>query len=50
MAEARARISFADVRASVKRMQTEGEKLVTRLRRDAQSLATAPVVRRCPAC
>jgi TolA-binding protein len=40
MAEARARISFADVRASVKRMQTEGEKLVTRLRRDAQSLAT----------
>jgi F0F1-type ATP synthase membrane subunit b/b' len=40
MAEARARISFADVRASVKRMQTEGEKLVTRLRKDAQSLAT----------
>src|SRR5262245_44504283 len=40
MAEARARISFADVRASVKRMQTEGEKLVTRLRKDAQTLAT----------
>jgi hypothetical protein len=39
MADARARISFADVRASVKRMQSEGERLVTRLRRDAQSLA-----------
>ena len=30
MAEARAQISFKDVRASVKRMQNEGEKLVTR--------------------
>ena len=40
MAEARARISFADVRASVKRMQSEGEKLVTRIRKDAQTLAT----------
>ena len=40
MAEARARISFADVRASVKRMQSEGEKLVTRIRKDAQTFAT----------
>jgi hypothetical protein len=39
MAEARARISFADVRASVKRMQSEGEKLVTRIRKDAQTFA-----------
>ena len=40
MAEARARISFADVRASVKRMQSVGEKLVTRIRKDAQTFAT----------
>ena len=41
MAEATARtarISLKDVRASVKRMQTEGERLVGRIRRDAQSL------------
>src|SRR5438132_3452555 len=41
MAEATARtarISLKDVRASVKRMQTEGERLVGRIRRDAQTL------------
>ena len=40
MAEPKARITLKDVRASVKRMQTEGEKLVTRLRRDARAFAT----------
>src|ERR1051326_4271928 len=40
MAEARAGLSFKDVRASVKRMQTEGEKLVARLQRDARTLTT----------
>ncbi len=40
MAESKARITLKDVRASVKRMQTEGEKLVTRLRRDARAFAT----------
>jgi len=39
MAEAKARISMQDVRASVKRMQTEGEKLVGRIRKDAGALA-----------
>ena len=39
MAESKARITLKDVRASVKRMQTEGEKLVTRLRRDARAFA-----------
>src|SRR5580765_5919141 len=40
MAEAKARLSFKDVRASVRRMQYEGEKLVARLRRDARVLST----------
>jgi hypothetical protein len=39
MADAKARISFRDVRASMKRMQSEGERLVTRIRKDAQALA-----------
>jgi polyhydroxyalkanoate synthesis regulator phasin len=39
MAEAKARISLKDLRTSVRRMQSEGEKLVTRLRRDARALA-----------
>jgi len=39
MAEARARlISLKDVRASVKRMQAEGERIVDRIRHDARSL------------
>jgi hypothetical protein len=40
MADGRARISLDDVRASVKRMQVEGERLVARVRRDARALAT----------
>ena len=40
MAESKASLSLKDVRASVKRMQTEGERLVTRLRRDARAFAT----------
>src|SRR5947207_139809 len=40
MAESKARITLKDVPASVKRMQTEGEKLVTRLQRDARAFAT----------
>jgi F0F1-type ATP synthase membrane subunit b/b' len=40
MADSKARLTLKDVRASVKRMQTEGEKLVTRLRRDARAFAT----------
>src|SRR5262245_49671019 len=39
-AQAGARLSLQDIRASVKRMQSEGEKLVTRLRKDARALAT----------
>jgi hypothetical protein len=39
MAEATAGLSFKDVRASMKRMQSEGEKLVARLRRDARALS-----------
>jgi hypothetical protein len=39
MAESKAGITLKDVRASVRRMQTEGEKLVTRLRRDARAFA-----------
>jgi hypothetical protein len=34
-----ARLSLDDVRASVKRVRTEGRKLVTRLRKDATALA-----------
>jgi ubiquinone biosynthesis protein UbiJ len=33
-----ARLSFDEVRASVKRVQTEGRKLVTRLQKDATAL------------
>jgi polyhydroxyalkanoate synthesis regulator phasin len=40
MAEARSRLALSEVRASVKRMQTEGEKLVARIRRDAKTFAT----------
>ena len=40
MAEARAPLTFKDVRASVRRMQSEGEKLIGRLRRDARTLST----------
>jgi len=39
MAEAKARLTLKDVRASVSRMQNEGEKFVARIRRDARSLA-----------
>lgn len=39
MAEAKARLTLKDVRASVSRMQNEGERLVARLRRDARSFA-----------
>jgi polyhydroxyalkanoate synthesis regulator phasin len=34
-----ARLSLDDVRASMKRVQTEGRKLVTQLRKDASALA-----------
>lgn len=34
------RLSLRQVRVSMKRMQTEGERLVGRIRRDAQALAT----------
>jgi hypothetical protein len=40
MAEARARLTMKDVRASVQRLQREGEKLVGRLQRDARALVT----------
>jgi polyhydroxyalkanoate synthesis regulator phasin len=40
MAEARSRLALSEMRASVKRMQTEGEKLVARIRRDATTFAT----------
>lgn len=40
MAEAKARLSMKEVRASVKRMQVEGERLVDRIRRDATALAS----------
>jgi len=39
MAEARSRLGLNEVRASVKRMQAEGEKLVARIRRDAKTFA-----------
>lgn len=35
-------LSLNDVRASVKRAQTEGRKLVTRLRKDATAMAKRP--------
>ena len=37
-----ARLSLDDVRASVKRAQTEGRKLVTRLRKDATAMVNRP--------
>src|SRR5262245_10622062 len=37
-----ARLSLDDVRTSVKRMQTEGRKLATRLRKDATALVNRP--------
>jgi polyhydroxyalkanoate synthesis regulator phasin len=40
MAEARSRLAISEMRASVKRMQTEGEKLVARIRRDAKTFAS----------
>lgn len=40
MATTKPRISLRQVRVSMKRMQTEGERLVGRIRRDAQVLAT----------
>ena len=40
MATATPRISLRQVRVSMKRMQTEGERLVGRIRRDAKALAT----------
>lgn len=39
MAEAKSRLALKEVRASVKRMQTEGERLMNRIRHDAQALA-----------
>jgi ubiquinone biosynthesis protein UbiJ len=43
MADSRvAGLSLNDVRASVKRAQTEGRKLVTRLRKDATSMVNRP--------
>jgi polyhydroxyalkanoate synthesis regulator phasin len=39
MADAKARLSLKEVRASVQRMQAEGERLVGRIRRDASALA-----------
>lgn len=41
MASAAARVSMDDVRAQVKRMQNEGERLVARLRRDAKGLLSS---------
>lgn len=40
MAEATSRLALSEVRASVKRMQAEGEKLVARIRRDAKTFAS----------
>jgi hypothetical protein len=37
-----ARLSLDDVRASMKRAQTEGRKLVTRLRKDATAMVNRP--------
>ena len=39
MADAKARLSLKELRASVKRMQNEGEKLVSRIRKDVRNLA-----------
>lgn len=40
MASAKSSLAFEDLRASVKRMQAEGERLVSRIRTDARKLAT----------
>ena len=46
MAQAKAaRLSLKEVQASVKRMRTEGEKLVGRIRRDAGALGGRPAER-----
>src|SRR5579871_1542070 len=45
MAQA-SRLSLDEVRASVRRMQAEGERLVGRIRRDARTLVEQPNVRR----
>ena len=39
MASNKAGLSLRQVRASMKRMQSEGERLVTRIRRDARAIA-----------
>lgn len=39
MAETKSRLALQEVRASVKRMQIEGERLMNRIRHDAQALA-----------
>ena len=44
MAESVAGISIKDVRASVKRMQTEGERLVGRIRQEARAIVSRPRV------
>jgi|CXWL01.1.fsa_nt_gi polyhydroxyalkanoate synthesis regulator phasin len=44
MAETVAGISIKDVRASVKRMQNEGERLVGRLRKEARAIVSRPRV------
>ena len=42
MSESFTALSLDDVRASVKRVQTEGHKLVSRLRKDAAALVSRP--------
>ena len=44
MADTVAGISIQDVRASVRRMQDEGERLVGRLRKEARAIVTRPRV------
>jgi len=44
MAESVVGISIKDVRASVKRMQTEGERIVGRIRQEARAIASRPKV------
>jgi ubiquinone biosynthesis protein UbiJ len=44
MSESFTALSLDDVRASVKRVQTEGHKLVSRLRKDAAALVSRPPV------
>jgi uncharacterized protein with PIN domain len=40
MAEAHSSAAFPDVRASIKRMRSEGERLLNRVRKDASKLAS----------